>query len=129
MLDEILGFPGRAFAMTVLTRESFEKEQIVVRTWPIGQSRYVQQETSMVWPDGMYSLSHVALPFPESDPVYGGDAADASPGIHIGSLALRGEKGAIRIPAQDMLRQRWNPFYSYLEERVLERLALGGSAE
>jgi hypothetical protein len=35
-------------------------------------------------------------------------------------MALRGERGALRISAVDMLRLRWNPFYYYLEKRVLE---------
>ena len=39
-------------------------------------------------------------------------------------MALRGEKGVLRMKAGDMLRQRWNPFYPYLEERVLDRLQL-----
>ena len=30
----------------------------------------------------------------------------------------------IRIPAADMLRLRWNPFYPYVESRVLELLGL-----
>ncbi|MGB5438268.1 MAG: hypothetical protein WBN90_01265 [Gammaproteobacteria bacterium] len=30
-------------------------------------------------------------------------------------MALRGEKGALKVPAKDMLRQRWNPFYSIIE--------------
>ena len=37
---------------------------------------------------------------------------------------LRGERGTIALTSADMLRQRWNPFYSYLEERMLDFLAL-----
>ena len=52
-------------------------------------------------------------------------------GLHLGSLALRGERGVLRIPASDMLRQRWNPFYPYLETRVLDFMGLvsGGGVE
>jgi hypothetical protein len=76
------------------------------------------------WPDHMYSLSHVALPFPQSDPLYGGRDANDSPGIQLGDFALRGERGTLQIPAADMLRLRWNPFYPYLEQRLLEFLGL-----
>ena len=38
--------------------------------------------------------------------------------------AARGERGVLRISPGDMLRIRWNPFYSYLEGRVLEFVGL-----
>ena len=72
----------------------------------------------MAWPQGMYSLSHIALPFAEDDPLYGG--GDGGREVTLGNLALRGERGAIRISAADMLRQRWNPFYPLLEKRTIE---------
>jgi hypothetical protein len=36
--------------------------------------------------------------------------------------ALRGERGALQINAADMLRLRYNPFYPYMERRLLEFL-------
>ena len=38
--------------------------------------------------------------------------------------ALSGERGVLQIGASDMLRLRCNPFYSYLERRVIEFLKL-----
>ena len=67
----------------------------------------------------LYVLSvYVALPFAESDPLYGSGAGGRE--VTLGNLALRGERGAIRIPAAAMLRQRWNPFYPLLEKRAIE---------
>jgi hypothetical protein len=37
-----------------------------------------------------------------------------------GNMDLRGEREVLQIPAEDMIRLRWNPFYSYLERRLLE---------
>ena len=37
----------------------------------------------------------------------------------LGKLALRGEKGVLQISGTDMLRLRWNPFYPYIEDRVV----------
>ena len=79
------------------------------------------------WPEDLYSLAHVALPFPPDDPVYGGGAGK-SPGIRLG-IALRGERGVLQVPASDMLRLRWNPFYAYVEKRVLAWLALDGKRQ
>ena len=39
--------------------------------------------------------------------------------LRLGNVALRGERGVLQISPSDQLRLRWNPFYSYLEKRVL----------
>ena len=33
---------------------------------------------------------------------------------------MRGERDVLHIAPSEMLRLRWNPFYSYLEDKVLE---------
>ena len=45
----------------------------------------------------------------------------------LGDLALRGERGVLRVTPDDMLRLRWNPFYPWLERRVLEFVGLADS--
>jgi len=64
------------------------------------------------------------MPMPAGDPLYGGPEAGKSPGIRLGNLELRGERGVLRIAAADMLRIRWNPFYPYLEQRTLDFMRL-----
>jgi hypothetical protein len=97
-----------------------------VRRWEAGQPTSTDNDPGLEWPAEIYSLAHVSLPFPGSDPVYGGDNPGMSPGIRLGRIALRGEKGVLEVAAADMLRLRWNPFYPYLERRVMERLELDG---
>ncbi|MGB3648126.1 MAG: hypothetical protein WA992_06260, partial [Desulfobulbales bacterium] len=72
----------------------------------------------LAWPQGIHSLAHVSLPFRESDPLYGANSSKENPGIHLGDVALQGERGVLRVSADAMLRLRWNPFYSYLEQSV-----------
>ena len=57
------------------------------------------------------SLSHVALPFAPGDPVYGAEPSTPSPGVHLGNLAWRGEKGVLKASPTALLRLRWKPFY------------------
>ncbi len=61
---------------------------------------------------------------PATDPLYGHGSGEQSPGVSLGKLALYGERGLLRIPASDQLRQRWNPFYRYLEDRVHDFMSL-----
>ncbi|GIU14837.1 carboxylesterase [Shewanella sp. MBTL60-007] len=72
------------------------------------------------WPKQVYSLSHVALPFPRHDPLYGPIWDEKKPHIQIGTGASRGERGVISVSASEMLRQKWNPFHSYLLDKMDE---------
>ena len=84
----------------------------------------IETETTLQGPKQVYSLSHVALPFRADDPLYGGDGSTDSPGIQLGNLSLRGERDILQIPASTMLRLRWNPFYNFMEDKLLTFLSL-----
>lgn len=120
----IRNMPNRQFRFSLVTNQSAKSRQVEVQHWPSGAATPLVSALNLEWPADVYSMSHVALPFPGSDPVYGGDQPGPSPGINLGTLAFRGEKGVLQVPASDMLRLRWNPFYSYLEHRALEHLQL-----
>ena len=75
----------------------------------------------------MYSLSHIAIPFPADDPIYGGEGAGRELGsISLGRLSPRGEKGVLIVPAEVLTRVSWNQFFPYLSNRV-ERWIAGPS--
>jgi alpha-beta hydrolase superfamily lysophospholipase len=116
--------PDRAFTLSLVTNQDATSRNVVVRTKRPGETEISESELGLSWPEDLYSLSHVALPFPPDDPLYGGRATEKSPGIHLGDIALRGERGVLQIPASDILRLRWNPFYSYVERRILSFLRL-----
>ena len=82
------------------------------RTEPLGQD----------WPREVFSLSHVALPFPPDDPLYGAHAPNDAGELFLGQQALQGERGVLTIPENFLLRLRHNPFYAYQEARILEWL-------
>ncbi len=119
-IESITEAPDRRFTFSLVTNENEETEGASVRSRKPGQAGYTRTDIGLAWPKGVYSLTHVALPFPGNDPLYGGDHPGRSPGIRLGDLALRGERGVLQIPAADMLRLRWNPFYPYLERRILD---------
>ena len=106
------------FTLSLITNSDSSKHEVVLRTRPAGEREVSESAIGFGWPFGVYSLSHVALPFRRDDPLYGPAGAATSPGIHLGDLALRGERGVLQVPAADMLRLRWNPFYPLMEERI-----------
>lgn len=113
-----------SFGLSVVTNRDETSRGIVIRHKQTGEAEIITTATPFSWPQDLYSLSHIALPIPEQDPLYGGPDAGKSPGIHLGNLELRGERGVLRVPASDMLRIRWNPFYSYLEQKALDFMHL-----
>ena len=116
---------ARAFTFSLVTNRDAETEEVVSKTWPIGVADAQVTDLGLTWPQRVFSLSHVALPFPESDPVYGGPAAEESPGIAVGNVNLRGERGVLQIPMGALMRLRWNPFYPYVEQRAVDFVGLG----
>ncbi len=85
---------------------------VASRVEPLGQA----------WPREVFSLSHVALPFPPDDPLYGQQAPADNSQLFLGQQALQGERGVLKIPENFMLRLRHNPFYDYEQARILDWL-------
>jgi hypothetical protein len=71
----------------------------VVRTKRPDEATVSESGSGLAWPEEVYSLAHVALPFPPDDPLYGSRPTAKSPGISLGDIALRGERGVLQIPA------------------------------
>ncbi|MDF1860520.1 MAG: alpha/beta fold hydrolase [Verrucomicrobiales bacterium] len=120
-LVTLLAQPKRSFTLTLLSSQTDTDNKVTLRKWAVGESNAVEEETEMRWPERVYSLSHVALPFSEEDPVYG---MKKDSGVSLGHLDLRGEKGVLKISGNNMMRLRWNPFYPYLESRILGHFGL-----
>jgi alpha-beta hydrolase superfamily lysophospholipase len=112
------------FTLSFVTNESERSSAVVLQRKRAGGTQTVEESLGLSWPRDVYSLSHIALPIPPDDPLYGGREAPASPGIQLGRLELRGERGVLLMTPADLMRLRWNPFYSYVEARVLTALGL-----
>ena len=68
----------------------------------------------------MLSLSHVALPIPPDDPLYGQRPPDNEDLLFLGQMAVQGERGVFLLSSDWLLRLRHNPFYAYLESAAIE---------
>jgi alpha-beta hydrolase superfamily lysophospholipase len=122
-IDSLLKGPGLSFTLDFVTVAEDEPNRVVMLRKETGQAEITKSFPDLQWPSSVYSQSHVSLPFPPDDPVYGNIPME-EPGIQLGNLALRGERDMLQVPASTMLRLRWNPFYDFMEERMLEFLNL-----
>mgnify|MGYP000633953780 CR=1 FL=1 len=123
-IEAMLSSGDLPFTVCLVTNESEKSHHVIARRKVPGGGAISEIFIGMRWPRGLYSLSHVSLPFPATDRLYGGPDSGTSPGIQLGNIELRGERGVLQIPASDMLRLRWNPFYPYLEQRLFEFMDL-----
>jgi hypothetical protein len=44
--------------------------------------------------------------------------------LHIGQLEIKGEKGLLNISATEMLRLRYNPFYTLMQEKITDFISV-----
>ena len=77
----------------------------------------------LTYPPGLYSLSHVALPFPMNDALYGLTPDPSEDfGINLGTLAPRGERNVLIASLDSLLRVASNPFPPYMIKRIEENI-------
>ena len=117
----ILKLPHRPFALTLVTNAN---RGITWRGGPAHAGATALSVTEhpldLAWPRTVFSLSHVALPFPPDDPLYGYAAAPDAQHIQLGRLEIRGENGVLNVPGWLLTRQRSNPFHAYMAERIAQ---------
>ncbi len=120
LTNRLLAENDLPFAVTFVTNEN-KQSNVVTANYkaPHTSEPSTTESLGLSWPRGVISLSHVALPIPPDDPLYGQFAPLDDDQIYLGDLAIRGERGLLKIPQEWLLRMRYNPFYGYLEERVL----------
>ena len=109
------------FAVTLITNENPQSLKVIAhRKAPFSNEVSETVPLNLAWPTGVISLSHVALPFPPEDPLYGQRPPDNADDLFLGQMAIQGERGLLKIPYDWLVRLRYNPFYDFLESRTLE---------
>lgn len=121
--SDLLPPAPRPFAVTVVTNRDAASPRVVARRVVAGAVEAEQRPLDLAFPPGVYSLSHVALPFPLSDSLYGLEPEPPDGfGISLGAMATKGERGVLAVPSDDLVRMTSNPFFGYLVERLQETL-------
>ena len=109
----------RPYRLTVLRNINSDSRQLILKSHSHGKT--TEQETDLHWPHSVVSLSHIAVPIPPDDPIYGTEQDDGNR-LSLGSLSMRAEPGALLISNSMFVRCRSNPFYNFMEDRVVDWL-------
>jgi hypothetical protein len=120
-LARLLPQAVRPYRVTIITNGDGDEE--VERTTEAGALNAHARPLGLAYPAGVYSLSHVALPFPINDALYGMEPdTTESFGVNLGALAPRGERNVLIASLDALLRVASNPFFPYMAERVSETI-------
>ena len=120
LTDRLMDDQTLPFALTLVTNENAESTRVITRRkMKFSTQTSESAPLNLAWPTGVISLSHVALPFPPDDPLYGQRAPDNGDVFFLGQMAIKGERGLFKIPYDWLLRLRHNPFYDFLESRTV----------
>lgn len=123
VLDRLTGFRSRPYALTLVTAAQSNPAALVARSFAMGEVQPSETPLNFAYPPDMYSLSHIALPFPMDDPLYGRmPRADESFGVNLGTVAVRGERGVLVVGVETLMRSMSNPFFEYQLQRIGETL-------
>ena len=111
------------YTLTTIANRSAETLEVAATSRHAVTDQVETVNLDLAWPEMVYSLSHVAIPFPVDDPVYGlrGKGAVTDDRFWLGDLTPRGEKDLLGVPVKQLMRLRHNPFYPYIEPRLRER--------
>ncbi|MBF7819385.1 alpha/beta hydrolase [Klebsiella quasivariicola] len=119
----------RAYTTTVVTNATAHTLQTVARTTLAQEQNEHRYPLHLAWPADMYSLSHVAVPFPLSDSLYGREPDEKNRyGISLGTISLRGETGTLSVGLETLMRVTSNPFFPWMLARVDEHITCGEQA-
>jgi alpha-beta hydrolase superfamily lysophospholipase len=122
-LDGLTPTAPQAYRFTAIVNAGDDTDATVERSIAPGQLQAVDKPLDLPYPPGIFSLSHLAIPIPPEDPLYGTQPdRKSSPefGISLGALDARGERGALIVDQDFLTRLPSNPFFPYLLARVEE---------
>jgi alpha-beta hydrolase superfamily lysophospholipase len=119
--NRLVGDDTLPFGLRLIANENPSSAAMVEHYKPPYSGGFTDTRTLDVsWPRGVISLSHVALPFPPDDPLYGASRPEEPGQLYLGQLDIRGERGLMMLSSDWLLRLRHNPFYALQEQRILQ---------
>ena len=120
VLTRLLPPAPRSFTTTILTNASPDRLEVVARISEAGTTIETTTEPlGLFYPPDVFSLSHVAVPFPVTDSLYGlrPDPEDEF-GVSLGAMATRGERGILVVSIDALLRMASNPFFDFMIGKI-----------
>ena len=121
LLNRQIPNPPRNYTLTIVANRSADSAEVVARTTRAGSTEETIVPLNLAYPRDVFSLSHLAIPFPLDDSLYGMHPDGREDyGVHLGAIAARGERGVLMVSMDSLLRMSSNPFFPYIRDRIDE---------
>ncbi len=130
-LDRLTPTTPKAYRFTAVVNAGDDTDATLERRIEPGDTEAVERPLDLPYPAGIFSLSHLAIPIPPDDPLYGTQPDPARRtefGLNLGALDARGERGALLVDQDFLTRLPSNPFFPYLLARVEEGIEVPPAA-
>ncbi len=119
LADRVLPPAPRRFRSVMIANAAPDRSSVVERVVEAGATDEQTRDLGLSYPHDVFSLSHVAVPFPVSDGLYGIEPDPAEDyGVQLGLMAVRGERAVLVVPADALTRMSSNPFFPYMAARI-----------
>ena len=130
-LDGILPTGPQDYRLTVVANAATGNNTIVERSTAPGEGTAAVRPLDQTYPPGIFSLSHIAIPFAMDDPLYGvtpDPKTQDNYGVNLGTQAPRGERGGIILSMDGLLRVTANPFFPYMLKKMEDTMVAASAA-
>jgi alpha-beta hydrolase superfamily lysophospholipase len=108
----------RRYRRVLITNASAGTREVEARAIEAGDTKTTHAALGLSWPEDVFSLTHIAVPFPADDPLYGINAQPAPGRLALGRLSPRGEKSVLTVGTDVLMRLSSNPFFPFLAQRI-----------
>ena len=121
LVERLFDRQPRTYRRALVTNRSAETRDVDARTIEPANTGSARRALGLMWPPQVFSLTHVAIPFPADDPLYGIEGPTSTEGLlPIGRLSPRGERAVLTVGTDTLMRLSSNPFFPYVAERIRE---------
>jgi len=119
LIGSLFDAQPRSYRRVLVTNGSAETREVDAQTFEPDATASTRRPLGLQWPAQVFSLTHVAIPFPVDDPLYGIEGPSTVAGLlPIGRLNPRGERAVLIVGTDTLMRLSSNPFFPFMAERI-----------
>ena len=122
-LDELMPTTPQTYRFTAVVNANDKTYDTLEISFAPGDLKPEFRPLDIPYPPEIFSLSHLAIPIPIDDPLYGLHPDPATKndfGFNLGAMSARGERGVLVVDQDFLTRLPSNPFFPYLVAKIKE---------
>ena len=99
----------------VLSNMVNKTEKVELTKYSNGKKINMKNDLDFKWSKDTFSLAHISLPISPENPLYGKNT-------FLGGGNIKGENGTAAMPADALVRLKYNDFFNYVEKSITNKV-------